>query len=113
MFVLRAILISILIFLHIIAVLSACPPSGENNGQQMSAEKEKRKMLIDIINTYYGRPDLPMGAPKGTSGVDMTLDSNGLKLLWINTHMMYSLLDAVAVYRQILAHELQFRLSFH
>lgn len=29
-------------------------------------------MLIDIINTYYGRPDLPMGAPKGTSGVDMT-----------------------------------------
>jgi inosine-uridine nucleoside N-ribohydrolase len=63
---------------------------------------------IEVMNTYFGRPDLPVGAPK-TVGVDM-----GSSQRWLDTlaakypHRLQKTADApdaVAVYRRILAAE--------
>lgn len=60
---------------------------------------------IEVINTYFGRPDLPLGAPK-SSGVDMNSSSH-----WADTlierypHRVRStgdVPDAVQVYRRVL-----------
>jgi inosine-uridine nucleoside N-ribohydrolase len=60
---------------------------------------------LDVMNTYYGRPELPMGAPKG-SAVDL-----GAWQHWLDTlvakypHRIETtskLPDAVAVYREVL-----------
>lgn len=64
---------------------------------------------IDVINTYFGRPDLPVGAPK-TEGV--TQDSR--ELHWHDSLIKYypydikstaDAPDAVQVYRKVLANQ--------
>jgi pyrimidine-specific ribonucleoside hydrolase len=61
---------------------------------------------MDVLNTYYGRPDLPMGAPKST-GVDMPDWQHWLDTLTAKyPHDMMStddLPDAVTVYRRVLS----------
>jgi len=61
---------------------------------------------IDVLNTYFGRPDLPIGAPK-SAGVNMDARQK-----WADTlvarypHRLKSTADApdaVAVYRRLLA----------
>src|SRR5512145_2126755 len=63
---------------------------------------------LDVVNTYYGRPDLPIGAPKN-AGVDM-----GSGQHWLDTlaarypHDVRStgdLPDAITVYRRILSEQ--------
>jgi hypothetical protein len=61
---------------------------------------------MDVLNTYYGRPDLPMGAPKST-GVDIADWQHWLDSLTANyPHDINStdeLPDAVSVYRRVLS----------
>jgi inosine-uridine nucleoside N-ribohydrolase len=61
---------------------------------------------IDVLNTYFGRPDLPIGAPK-TAGVNLNASQK-----WTDTlvarypHKLKATTDApdaVAVYRRLLA----------
>lgn len=61
---------------------------------------------LDVLNTYYGRPHLPLGAPKST-GVDMGdwqhwLDTLIAKYPY-NVSSTEDLPDAVDVYRKVLA----------
>jgi uncharacterized protein (TIGR02145 family) len=62
--------------------------------------------VVDVVNTYYGRPDIPLGAPKKGTGfytpVSVFLDSLALEFphrLKSNDHAP----DAVTLYREILA----------
>jgi uncharacterized protein (TIGR02145 family) len=62
--------------------------------------------VVDVVNTYYGRPDIPIGVPKKGTGfytpVSVFLDSLALEFprrLKSNDHAP----DAVALYRQILS----------
>jgi inosine-uridine nucleoside N-ribohydrolase len=61
---------------------------------------------INVINTYYGRADLPIGAPK-TSGVDMGASQHWPDSLIIryphDGKMTSHVPDAVEVYRRTLA----------
>lgn len=63
---------------------------------------------MDVLNTYYGRPDLPMGAPKST-GVDLSDWQHWLDTLVAKyPHDLNStdeLPDAVTVYRTILSQQ--------
>jgi inosine-uridine nucleoside N-ribohydrolase len=65
--------------------------------------------VIDIINTYYGRQHLPVGAPKGTGGLDMTTPLQWPEeIVQQYPHDVQSTADvpdAVTVYRQILAQQ--------
>ena len=63
---------------------------------------------IDVLNTYFGRPDIPIGAPK-TAGVDLPAWQHWSDTLVANyPHDLKSTAeapDAVAVYRQVLANQ--------
>ena len=64
---------------------------------------------IDVLNTYFNRPDIPLGAPKSEGGVTMT---SGHKIKWTEvlpakyphkTKKTSDASDAVEVYRKILS----------
>ncbi|MDA3873764.1 MAG: DUF5060 domain-containing protein [Kiritimatiellae bacterium] len=58
----------------------------------------------DAINTYYGRPDIPVGQLKGTSGVNITSRfTQGIAQNFPNDTTAASTPDALTVYRQVLA----------
>lgn len=61
---------------------------------------------IDVLNTYFGRPDMPMGAPKGNA-VNMGSSQHWLDTLAAkyphNIKSTSEAPDAVTVYRKILA----------
>jgi inosine-uridine nucleoside N-ribohydrolase len=91
-----------------IAFLNAMADSGK--AEILATVSSNRNELvgpsINVMNIYYGRPDLPMGAPKGT-GVDL-----GAFQHWPDSivakypHTINStseLPDAVITYRKILA----------
>ena len=64
---------------------------------------------IDVINTYFGRPNLPVGAPK-TPGVAQDCGdlhwSDSLAAIYPHRiERMADAQDAVQVYRKILAHQ--------
>ena len=60
----------------------------------------------DAINTYYGRPDIPIGQLKGTNGVNLTSRfAQGIAQGFPNDTTAASAPDAVVMYRQILASE--------
>ncbi|WP_455639580.1 nucleoside hydrolase [Parabacteroides sp.] len=64
---------------------------------------------IEVLNTYFNRPDIPVGAPKSEGGVNMTA---GHKIKWTEvlpakyphkTQKTSDAPDAVQVYRKILS----------
>lgn len=64
---------------------------------------------IDVLNTYFNRPDIPLGAPKSEGGVTMT---SGHKIKWTEvlpakyphkTKKTSDAPDAVEIYRKILS----------
>lgn len=76
----------------------------------VSSNKDERVVpCIEVINTYFGRPNIPVGAPKSPGGVTMTA---GNKVKWTDalpknykhkTKKTSDSPDAVEVYRQILS----------
>lgn len=94
-----------------LAMLHALADRGEVHILATTASNRHELVapVIDVINTYYGRPDLPIGAPKEPNSVDMT---SGFKwpeeIISQYPHDVKSTADvpdAVAVYRQILAQQ--------
>lgn len=65
--------------------------------------------VIDLINTYFGRPDIPIGVPKDTGGVNITSSYNWPEMVVQN--YPYSISsnaeapDAIPLYREILSQE--------
>src|SRR5690606_21329754 len=91
-----------------IAALHALADSGEANilATVASNKYEGIAAVLDVFNTYFGRPHIPIGVPKGDA-VDMR-DSQH----WTDTllkrypHQITSnneVPDAIEVYRKVLA----------
>ena len=92
------------------AVLHALADSGEVDilATVSSNKQETTAPCIDVCNTYFGRPGIPVGAPKG-EGVSMDTWHKGLKrteeLPSRFPHKVESASqaeDAVSVYRRVL-----------
>jgi inosine-uridine nucleoside N-ribohydrolase len=76
----------------------------------VSSNKDERVVpCIEVINTYFGRPDIPVGAPKSEGGVSLT---TWHKEKWTDalpakyphrTARTSDAPDAVKIYRQILS----------
>ena len=56
------------------AVMYALADSGKVQVlATLSSNKDERTVpCIEVLNTYFNRPDMPVGAPKGEGGVSMT-----------------------------------------
>lgn len=95
------------------ALMHALADSGQVNILAvMSSNKDERVVpCIEVLNTYFGRPGIPVGAPKSEGGVTMTAPH---KTKWTDhlpatykhkTARTSDAPDAVKVYRQILSGE--------
>jgi len=93
------------------AVMHALADSGQVNilATISSNHNELVAPCIDVINTYYGRPDIPLGGPKSAGGV---ADGDSHNPSWAHllvTKYPHDMLatsdteDAVKVYRRILS----------
>jgi inosine-uridine nucleoside N-ribohydrolase len=93
-----------------VAVLYALADKGEAIPLAVMASNKNQFVapVIDVLNTYFGRPDLPIGAPKGF-GVDIGAWQKWPQMLLEKySHAITStseVQDAVALYRKILAHQ--------
>ncbi|MGN6194194.1 MAG: nucleoside hydrolase [Ginsengibacter sp.] len=91
-----------------VAVLHALADKGEAIPLAVMASNENRFVapVIDLLNTYFGRPDLPIGAPKG-SGADIGAWQKWPQMLLEKyPHTITStseVEDAVKLYRKTLA----------
>jgi inosine-uridine nucleoside N-ribohydrolase len=92
------------------ALLHALADSGQVKLlATLSSNKDERVVpCIEVINTYFGRPDIPVGAPKSEGGVSLTASH---RVKWTDVlpakypHRTACTSDApaaVKVYRQIL-----------
>ena len=93
------------------AVLHALADSGQVRLlATLSSNKDERVVpCIEVINAYFRRPDIPVGAPKGEGGVSLT---TWHQAKWTDslparyphrTACTSDAPDAVAVYRRVLA----------
>jgi inosine-uridine nucleoside N-ribohydrolase len=93
-----------------VAVLYALADKGEAIPLAVMASNKNQFVapVIDVLNTYFGRPDLPIGAPKGF-GVDIDAWQKWPQMLLEKyPHTITStseVQDAVTLYRKILAHQ--------
>ncbi|MDR3260427.1 MAG: nucleoside hydrolase [Tannerella sp.] len=96
-----------------LALLHALADSGQVNLLATIASNKDERVVpcIEVINTYFGRPSIPVGAPKGEAGVSFT---SGHKVKWTDvlpakykhrTAKTSDAPDAVKVYRQILSEQ--------
>ncbi|MDH6304290.1 purine nucleosidase [Parabacteroides sp. PF5-5] len=64
---------------------------------------------IDVLNTYFGRPDIPLGAPKGENAPNLTTWHKDKWTEYLPAHYPHKVQatsdvpDAVSVYRQLLS----------
>ncbi len=93
------------------AVLHALADSGYVNILATLSSNHDESVIpcIDVLNTYFNRPDIPLGAPKSEGGVTMT---SGHKIKWTEvlpvkyphkTKKTSDAPDAIEVYRKILS----------
>lgn len=93
------------------AVLHALADSGYVNILATLSSNHDESVIpcIDVLNTYFNRPDIPLGAPKSEGGVTMT---SGHKIKWTEvlsakyphkTKKTSDAPDAVEIYRKILS----------
>ena len=91
-----------------IAVLHALADSGEAEilATVASNKYEGIAGVLDVFNTYFNRPNIPVGVPKG-EGVDIRDSQHWTDTLLANyPHAIKSnseAADAITVYRQVLA----------
>ncbi len=93
------------------AVMYALADSGKVQVlATLSSNKDERTIpCIEVLNTYFNRPDMPVGAPKGEGGVTMT---TWHKVKWTDflpahyphkTKQTSDAPDAVKIYRELLS----------
>lgn len=96
-----------------VALMHALADSGQVNVlATLSSNKDERVIpCIEVLNTYFKRPNLPVGAPKSEGGVSMTSNH---KIKWTealpahyshHTRQTSDAPDAVKVYRQVLSRQ--------
>jgi inosine-uridine nucleoside N-ribohydrolase len=96
-----------------LALLHALADSGQVNLlATVSSNKDERVVpCMEVINTYFGRPGIPVGAPKSEGGASLT---TWHKVKWTDflpekyphrTAKTSDAPDAVKVYRQILSRQ--------
>lgn len=96
-----------------LALLHALADSGQVNLlATVSSNKDERVIpCIEVINTYFGRPFIPVGAPKSEGGVTLT---TWHKVKWTDvlpavyphrTAKTSDAPDAVKIYRRILSRQ--------
>ncbi|CCH55805.1 Inosine/uridine-preferring nucleoside hydrolase [Fibrisoma limi BUZ 3] len=91
-----------------ITLLHALADSGQARilATIASTKYPKVTQVIDVLNTYFGRPNLPIGVPKGAAVTDKDTQHWSDTLVAKYPHSVRSnneVPDAVALYRQILA----------
>jgi inosine-uridine nucleoside N-ribohydrolase len=94
-----------------VAVLHALADNGDARPLAIMASNRNQLVAptIDVLDTYFGRPDLPIGAPKGADAPDRGAVQKWPEMLVkkyphrINATSEVS--DAVQLYRKILAAE--------
>lgn len=92
------------------AVLHALADKGEARPLAVIASNKHELVVptIDVINTYFGRPNLPTGVTKGPGVVDPAWQKWPEMLVAAYPHKIQSsddAPDAVTIYRQILARQ--------
>jgi inosine-uridine nucleoside N-ribohydrolase len=96
-----------------LALLHALADSGQVKllATVSSNQDERVVPCIEVINTYFGRPAIPVGAPKSEGGISLTA---GHRVKWTDvlpskykhkTAKTSDAPDAVKVYRQILSRQ--------
>lgn len=93
------------------AVMHALADSGYVNILAVvSSNKDERVIpCIDVLNTYFNRPDIPLGAPKSEGGVNLTTWHKEKWTDYLPANYPHKVKktsdapDAVKVYREILS----------
>lgn len=92
------------------ALLHAMADNGECRILATIASNQTPRIVatLDVINTYFGRPDMPVGVPKG-AGVNLPAAQGWDSVITAkyphNLKTNAQAADAVALYRQILAQQ--------
>lgn len=94
-----------------LAMLHAFADNGEADilATMASNQHDLVAPVISLINTYFGRPNIPIGVPKDTSSVNITSSNDWPEI--ILTQYPYSIPsnteapDAIPLYREILSQE--------
>lgn len=87
------------------AVLHALADLGETEilATVSSSQNEWTPACIDAINTFYGRGDLPIGAPKGRGTMKVSRYAKPIGEKFPQDIGTKNIPDAMAVYRRVLA----------
>lgn len=93
------------------ALMHALADSGQVNilGTVSSNQHEMVVPCIDVLNTYFGRPGLPIGAPKGINAPNLTTWHKDKWTEFLPAHYPHQIKatsdapDAISVYRKILS----------
>jgi len=94
-----------------VAVLHALADRGEARPLAIMASNKNELVgpTIDILNTYFGRPGLPIGAPKGPDAPDKGAVQKWPEMLVKKyphrIHATSEVPDAIPLYRKLLAAE--------
>ncbi|WP_217447622.1 nucleoside hydrolase [Maribellus comscasis] len=96
-----------------LAALNALADNGEVEilACGSSNQYEKSVPLIDIINTYYGRPNIPIGSVKGRAGAFGPWHKGRKWTEELPLHYQHTIYttseapDAVSVYRKVLSNQ--------
>ena len=88
-----------------LAILHVLADQGEARilATMTSSQNPETPPCIDAINTWYGRPDLPIGAPKGKGAARKSKYAAGIAKAF--PHDLTAAGDAAAMYREILQRE--------
>lgn len=87
-----------------LAMLHALADRGEAKilGTMVSSKHPWSAACVDAINTYFGRPDLPIGAPRGPGAIEQG-SKFARRIAEEFPHDMKTAPDATPLYRSILA----------
>lgn len=93
------------------AVMHALADSGQVNILAVMSSNHDEQVLpcVDVLNTYFGRPEIPLGAPKSEGGASLTTWHQKKWTEYLPAHYPHRIQktsdaeDAVKVYRKILS----------
>lgn len=95
------------------AVMHALADSGQVNILAVMSSNHDEQVLpcVDVLNTYFGRPEIPLGAPKSEGGASLTTWHKKKWTEYLPANYPHRIQktsdaqDAVKLYRKILSEE--------